>query len=95
MAKSRMITFLVFLSVGTAIVAPALLSERAARILLDASIAVLGAIAIFAAIVFIAYRLHLRLNKPEAVPAVREVPESTGIQVLGTFLSDGEGGDTR
>jgi uncharacterized membrane protein len=90
--KTRATAFLVFLGVGAVILAPMLLSEKAARLMLGASVAVLCTIALLVSIVFIAYRVHLRLNEPQSHLDDSDVYESTGIQILD---GNADGGDIR
>jgi glucose uptake protein GlcU len=92
--KSRVAAAAVFLVVGTEFAA-LVLPDHVARIVLG----VVCGVVLFAGIVLVAWWDHLRLNEPEDAPedapSVREVPTSNGLQVLGTFLSDGEGGGDR
>jgi uncharacterized membrane protein len=90
--KTRVITFFAFLAVGAAILTPALLSEAAARFILGTIVAVLCTVALLAAIVFVAYRVHLRLNEPLSHRDDSDAYEATGIQILD---GNADGGDIR
>jgi hypothetical protein len=100
MSKSRIGITSAFLIYGAAAlvppVFPQLFPHRHAPAWLRYTTAGVLSLPLLALAGLVATAVVMRLSsRRRPLIAVREVPASNGIQVLGTFLSDGEGGDTR
>jgi hypothetical protein len=95
----RILTATVFLVYGTAMMVPSLFPQlfphRHAPAWLRYTTAGVLSLPLLALVVLVATAVIMRLSSRRSPIAVREVPASNGIQVLGTILRSGEDGDIR